>query len=189
VVNEVYRVIVERPGHLDQFPFIECWQDAVLSWPTWLRPCLEEACRIIVARVPATSKFREKTKELDEEPEEISPPYVPLYPPLPPAPSSTLLPPTLDREAQGTVTPVKSGLEASGALTPLTSLSPMDPIPTLSPPVLTPLCGVFSVRIPPLLRLLLPCTCLREAQSPCIMTRKAKYKEEDEYLSISPLTP
>jgi hypothetical protein len=33
VVNEVYRVIVGRPGHLEQFPYIDCWQDAVLSQP------------------------------------------------------------------------------------------------------------------------------------------------------------
>jgi hypothetical protein len=34
VVNEVYRVIVGRPGHPEQFPYIDCWQDTVLSWPT-----------------------------------------------------------------------------------------------------------------------------------------------------------
>jgi hypothetical protein len=33
-VNEVYRVIVGNPGHPDQFPYIDCWQDAVLSWLT-----------------------------------------------------------------------------------------------------------------------------------------------------------
>jgi hypothetical protein len=31
VVNEVYRVIVGNPGHPDQFPYIDCWQDIVLS--------------------------------------------------------------------------------------------------------------------------------------------------------------
>jgi hypothetical protein len=95
---------------------------------------------IMVARVAATSKCREKTKEptLAEEPKEILLPYVPLCPPLPPVPSSALPPLTLDGEAQGTVTPAKSGSKASGASTPLTSLSPMDPRPTLSLPVLTP---------------------------------------------------
>jgi hypothetical protein len=34
VVNEVYRVVV---GRLEQFPYIDCWQDTVLSWSTWLR--------------------------------------------------------------------------------------------------------------------------------------------------------
>jgi hypothetical protein len=48
VVNEVYRIIVGIPGHPDQFPYVYCCQDAVLS-----RPCLEEACRIMVARVAA----------------------------------------------------------------------------------------------------------------------------------------
>jgi hypothetical protein len=60
VVDEVYRVIVGRTGHPNQFPYIDCWQDAVFSQPTWLRPCLEKACRIMVARVDATSKCREK---------------------------------------------------------------------------------------------------------------------------------
>jgi hypothetical protein len=62
-VNEVYRVIVGKPGHPEQSPYIDCWQDAVLSQPTWLRPCLEEACRIMVARVATTSKCRKKAKE------------------------------------------------------------------------------------------------------------------------------
>jgi hypothetical protein len=34
VVNEVYRIIVGKAGHPDQFPYIDCWQDAVLSWLT-----------------------------------------------------------------------------------------------------------------------------------------------------------
>jgi hypothetical protein len=33
VVNEVYRVIEGKPGHPEQFLCIDCWQDAVLSWP------------------------------------------------------------------------------------------------------------------------------------------------------------
>jgi hypothetical protein len=100
-------------------------------------PCLEEACTIMVARVAATSKCREKAKETVLA-EETPLHYVPLYPPLPPAPSSSPLPPTSDVEAGGTVTPVKSGPEASGASTPVTSLSLMDTIPTPSLPVLTP---------------------------------------------------
>jgi hypothetical protein len=141
VVNEeVYRVIVGMAGHLNQFAYIDYWQDAILSWPTWLRPCLEEACRIMVARVATTSKCREKTKEpiLAEKPEEAPLLYVPLYSSLPPAHSSAPPTLTLDGEAQGIVTPVKSGSEASGALILLTFLSPMDPIPTPSQPVLLP---------------------------------------------------
>jgi hypothetical protein len=38
VVNKVYRLIVEKSGHPEQFPYIDCWLDAVLIWPTWLRP-------------------------------------------------------------------------------------------------------------------------------------------------------
>jgi hypothetical protein len=41
VANEVYRVIVGNPGHTRQFPYIDWWEDAVLSWPTWLWPCLK----------------------------------------------------------------------------------------------------------------------------------------------------
>jgi hypothetical protein len=128
VVNEVYRLIVGKPRYPEKFPYTDCWQDAVLSWPIWLRPCLEEACRLMIARVAPASKYREKAKEplLAEEPEKVTPPYVPRYPPLPPVPNS--IPPTSDTDGktQGTVTPIKSGSEASGASTPQTSLSPMD---------------------------------------------------------------
>jgi hypothetical protein len=100
VVNEVYRIIVGKPGHPEQFPYVDYWQDTVLSWPKWLRPYLEEVCRIMIARVATTSKCREKIKEpvLAEEPEEVPQPYVLPYPPLPPASSSAPPPPTLDGE-------------------------------------------------------------------------------------------
>jgi hypothetical protein len=62
VVNEVYRVIVGNPGHPEQFPYIDCWQDAVLSHK-WLRPYLGEACTIMVPRVAAASKCRGKAEE------------------------------------------------------------------------------------------------------------------------------
>jgi hypothetical protein len=158
---------VGKSGHPDQFLYIDCWQDAVLSRPTWLRPCLEETYRIMVARVAATSKCREKTKEpiLAEKPEEMPPPYVPLYPPLPPAPSSAPSPSISYGETRGTVILVKSGLETPGASTSLTSLSPLDPMPTLSHLVLTPHPPfnrehpTVSVRTPPLLRFSLPCKC------------------------------
>jgi hypothetical protein len=52
----------------------------------------------MVARVAATSKCKEKTKEtiLAEELKEMPLTYVSLYPPLPPTPSSAPLPLTLD---------------------------------------------------------------------------------------------
>jgi hypothetical protein len=55
----------------------------------------------MAGRMATTFKFREKIKALirDKEPEEIPPPYVPVYPSLPPTPSSTLSPLTSDREA------------------------------------------------------------------------------------------
>jgi hypothetical protein len=38
IVNRVFEVVVGDPGHSNQFPYIDCWQDAVLSQPTWLNP-------------------------------------------------------------------------------------------------------------------------------------------------------
>jgi hypothetical protein len=100
VVTEVYSVIVKKSGSPEEFPYVDCWQNAVLSQHKWLRPCLEEACNIMVARVTSTSRCREKPKELilAEEPEEIPLPYMPLYPPLPLAPNSTPSPLKLDGE-------------------------------------------------------------------------------------------
>jgi hypothetical protein len=94
----------------------------------------------MVGSVATNSKCRKKTKEpiLAEEPEEKPPPYVPLYPLLLLALSSTLSSSTLDAEPQGTATPVKSLLEAPGASTPLNSLSPMDSTLIPSLPVVTP---------------------------------------------------
>jgi hypothetical protein len=76
-------------------------------------------CRIMVARVATTSKCREKPKEavLDEESKDMPLPYVLLYPPLSPAPSSVPLSLTLDAEARGMSTPIKSGPEALEAST------------------------------------------------------------------------
>jgi hypothetical protein len=139
VVNEVYRIIVGKPRLPDQFPYIDWWLDAVFSWPTWLKSCLDETCRIMVARVGTTSMRKEKAKDpiLAEEPKEMPSSYVPLYPPLPSAHSSAPSPLTSDGEAWGTLTPLKSGLGASSASSPLTSASLLDPMPTLSPPVVT----------------------------------------------------
>jgi hypothetical protein len=52
-VNRVFEVVVGGPGHSDQFPYIDFWQDAVLSQPTWLKPHLKEACRVMIAREAA----------------------------------------------------------------------------------------------------------------------------------------
>jgi hypothetical protein len=122
----------------------------------------------------------------------MPPTYVPLYLPLPPVPSSTPLPLTLDGEAWGILTPVKSGWEASGASTLLTSQSPVNISHTPSPPVLTPHSPLNQEHLtkedPPLPRLQLLCRCpWGKPRAPCIVTRKAKYKEEDRYLSTSSL--
>jgi hypothetical protein len=82
-------VVIGDPGHPDYFLYIDCWQDAVVSQPTCLKPHLEEACRVMVARLAAASKYREKCKKPEKHilagnPKETSPPYVPLYPPLSP---------------------------------------------------------------------------------------------------------
>jgi hypothetical protein len=66
IVNRVFEVVVREPGHPDQFSYIDCWQGAVLSWPMWLKPHLEAASRIMVARVAAASKCKEKCKKPEE---------------------------------------------------------------------------------------------------------------------------
>jgi hypothetical protein len=59
-------VVVGEPGHPDQFPYIDCWQNAVLSQTTWLKSHLEKACRVMEARVAAASKYREKCKKQEK---------------------------------------------------------------------------------------------------------------------------
>jgi hypothetical protein len=51
----------------------------------WLKLHLEEACRVMVARVAAVSKCREKCEKPEKpilvgDSEETPPPYMPLYP-------------------------------------------------------------------------------------------------------------
>jgi hypothetical protein len=62
-------------------PYIDCWQDAVLSQSMWLKLHLE---KVMVARVAAASKYREKCKNPEKpilvgDPEESLPPFVPLF--------------------------------------------------------------------------------------------------------------
>jgi hypothetical protein len=138
-------VVVGEPGHPDQFPYFDPWRDVVLSRPTWLKPHLEKACRIMVARVAAASKCREKCKKLEKpilagDPEETSPPFVPLYPPLPFAPSP---PPSeeeaaLDREGPAANMPIMLGPGVLETATTPPSSGPMNLMLTPSPPVLTP---------------------------------------------------
>jgi hypothetical protein len=40
--------------------YVDCWQDSILSQPTWLKPHLEEACRVMVVRESTASKCRGK---------------------------------------------------------------------------------------------------------------------------------
>jgi hypothetical protein len=63
------------------FTYINGWQDAVLSQPMWLKPHLEKARKLMVARVAAASKYRGKCKQPEKPilmgcPEE-SPPHLP----------------------------------------------------------------------------------------------------------------
>jgi hypothetical protein len=46
------------------FPYIDCWQNAVLSQSMWLKPHLEKACKVMVARAAVASKYRGKCKKL-----------------------------------------------------------------------------------------------------------------------------
>jgi hypothetical protein len=63
IVNRAFEVVVGEPEHPDQFPYINCWKNAALSQPTWLKPHLGKVCRIMRARTAAASKCREKCKK------------------------------------------------------------------------------------------------------------------------------
>jgi hypothetical protein len=60
LLSRVFEVVIVDTEHPDQFPYIDCWQDAVLIQPMWLKSCLEKACKVMVARVTAAFKCREK---------------------------------------------------------------------------------------------------------------------------------
>jgi hypothetical protein len=62
IVNRVFEVVAGEPGYPDQFPHIDCWQDAVISQHKWLKPHLKEACRIMVAKVTAASSAEKNVK-------------------------------------------------------------------------------------------------------------------------------
>ena len=91
LVGPVIRVIAGDPGHSDQFPYIDCWQDQVLSRPPWLKVSIEESCKVMMSHVTTSSKYWPEIKKpiLSGEPKEIPPPYAPLYPSLPPVPPSS----------------------------------------------------------------------------------------------------
>jgi hypothetical protein len=62
IVDRVFEVVIGEPGHPDQFHYIDCWQDAVLSQPKWLKIHLEEAGSVMVAKVAAASKSGKNIK-------------------------------------------------------------------------------------------------------------------------------
>jgi hypothetical protein len=43
-------------------PYMDCWQDAVLSQPTWLKHHLEKACKVKVAMAAAASNTGKNVK-------------------------------------------------------------------------------------------------------------------------------
>ena len=51
LVGRVFRVFFRDPGHPDQFPYIDRWQDLVLSRPPWPKVCTEENCKVMMAHV------------------------------------------------------------------------------------------------------------------------------------------
>ena len=123
VIARVYHVIVGNPSHSDQFPY--SWQAVVLTRPPWLRACLEENCRVMLAWATATSKCRPKEKKpiLPSQPEDTPPPYAPIYLPLPRAPeqlatfSEPLSPSPHENSLGSTDTP--SSLTSVDSLPPL----------------------------------------------------------------------
>lgn len=56
LISRVFRIVAGDPGNLDQLPYIYCWQDTVLYWPLWLRACLEENCKVMLAQIWASPK-------------------------------------------------------------------------------------------------------------------------------------
>lgn len=56
LVSKVFRVVKGGPGHPDQFLYVDCRQDIILSQPCWLKACLEENCKITMAWVMASSE-------------------------------------------------------------------------------------------------------------------------------------
>lgn len=72
---------MEDPGHPNQFPYTDYWQDLVLSW---LEACTEY-CKVTMVRVMAISKCQSNKLILSGEPK-VPSPYAPLCPPLPPPP-------------------------------------------------------------------------------------------------------
>jgi hypothetical protein len=152
IVNRVSEVVVGDPGHPDQFPYINCWQDAIFSQPMWLKSHLEKACRFIVARMAKASKCREKCKKPEKpmlvgDPEETLPPYVALYPSLSaPSPPPSEGEAASDRLVPAANTPTRLGPEVlETATTPLSS-GPLNLMLTPSPLVLTP---QLPVRLAP----------------------------------------
>jgi hypothetical protein len=43
-------------------PNVDRGKGAVLSQPTWLKPHLQKACKVMVARVAAASKYKKNKK-------------------------------------------------------------------------------------------------------------------------------
>ena len=129
LVGRVFRVLVGDPGHPNQFPYIDCWQDLVLSWPPWLKVCIEENCKVMMACVMASSKCQPKTEKpiLSGEPKGTPQSYDPLYPSLPPASLAAL----------AAKTPLKPA-PSPEALPPLVPLASLDVTSLPGPPVLTP---------------------------------------------------
>jgi hypothetical protein len=134
IVNRGCEVILGKLGHPDQFPYIDCRQDAVLSRPTWLNLHPEEAGRVMVARVAAASTCRENCKKLEKpilvgDPEGTPPPYGPLYPPLPP-PSKSSPPPSEGEAASDGKAPEANTLTrpGPGGLETATTPPPSGPV-------------------------------------------------------------
>ena len=95
LISRVFRIVAGDPGEQDQLPYLDSWQDTFLSQPPWLRDCLEENCKVMLAQITDSSKCPKEFKKavLSGEAEEILPRYAPLYPLLPPAaPNSQAVP-------------------------------------------------------------------------------------------------
>jgi hypothetical protein len=61
IVNRDFEVDAWEPGHT--WTYIDFWQDAVFSQLTWLKLHLDEACRVMEARVAQLPSAGKKCKK------------------------------------------------------------------------------------------------------------------------------
>jgi hypothetical protein len=121
-IPRVYQAVTGMPGHPNQLPCIDIWQTLAAHPLAWLKKCFEDNCKIMSARTTNTwtIKRKEKSKKvpppvLQAEPDLFSPPYDPVYLPVP-WPPPPLVDSTTDSEPEDSgdlSSPPSSGVSTS----------------------------------------------------------------------------